>query len=174
MYRSTRNVVKHQLLIASSHKRLRYDLSRLVQLLDPSVTVVGEAATSFDVLVRSVELRPDLVMLDLSLRPGNALDLVTHIHRLSPVTAVVVISIQPDAGYRQAAIEAGALDYVDMLELTTMLPATLDRHAGHREQGQSRTPEQVEDTQPLPQPQSGTAGEYHELLRKLKTMPRPP
>jgi DNA-binding NarL/FixJ family response regulator len=159
MYRSTKNVVKQRVLIASNHKRFRYELSRLVQVLDPGIEVVGEAATSFDALVCSGELRPDLVLLDLSLRPGNGLDLVTHIHRLSPVTAVVVISNQPDADYREAAIEAGALDYVNVLELTTMLPAALEAVNGRinsPENRQTTEPILLEVTPPLP-PAPGNA-----------------
>jgi two-component system response regulator NreC len=167
MYRSTRNVVNQRVLIASNHKRFGSGLSRLVQLLDPRIEVVGEAATSFDVLVCSGELRPDLVLLDLSLRPGNALDLVTHIHRLSPITAVVVISNEPDADYRQAAIDAGALDYVNVLELPTMLPAALERVSGRASSREKKqpTPERVrlEDTSPLPVSPPGNANE-----------PRPP
>jgi YesN/AraC family two-component response regulator len=137
-----------------------------VQLLDSNIEVVGEAATSFDVLVCSGELRPDLVLLDLSLQPGYALDLVTHIQRLSPVTVVVVISNEPDADYRQAAIEAGALDYVNVLELTTMLPAVLElineRTNSHETKQTTTEPVLLEDTQP-PLTQTGMANE-----------PRPP
>ncbi len=166
MYRSTKNVVKQRVLIASNHQRFRYELSRLVQVLDPGIDVVGEATTSFDVLVRSGELRPDLVLLDLSLRPGNGLDLVTHIHRLSPVTAVVVISNEPGADYREAAIEAGALDYVNVLELATVLPAALEvvsERINSPEKGQTSAPVLLEVTPPLSPAPQGDAAE-----------PRPP
>jgi hypothetical protein len=36
-----------------------------------------------------------------------------------------MISNEPDADYREAATTAGALDYVNVLDLTTMLPAAL-------------------------------------------------
>jgi DNA-binding NarL/FixJ family response regulator len=133
-------VVKVQTLVASSHNKFRRDLTRCLQLLDPRIEVVCEAATGFDALVSSNELRPELALLDLNLWPGKALDLVSHIHRLSPDTAVVVIGTESDADYRQAAIDAGALDYVDVLELTTMLPSTLekvDRFIRRREQWRS-------------------------------------
>ena len=160
-------MVTQRMLIASKHKRFRQGLARLVQLLDPGIEAVGEAATSFDVLVCSGELRPDLVLLDLSLRPGNALDLVTHIHRLSPVTAVVVISNEPDADYRQAAVEAGALDYVNVLELSMKLPAVLEqiseRIDSHEKRRTTTEPVLLEDTPPLPLTPPGNVDE-----------PRPP
>ena len=124
-------MIRQRVLIASKHQRFRHEISRLVQVVDPSIEIVGEAATSFDVLVSVGELRPDLVLLDLGLRPGNGLDLVKHIHRLSPATAVVMISNEPDADYQEAAIQAGALDYVNVLDLTTMLPAALALVNGH-------------------------------------------
>lgn len=143
--------MKVQTLVASSHDKFRRDLTRCLQLLDPRIEVVGEASTAFDALVSSNELRPDLALLDLSLWPGNALDLVTHIRRFSPDTAVVVISTESAADYRQAAIDAGALDYVDVLELTTMLPATLERVDGFvrcREQWRSTLDEALADGPP--------------------------
>lgn len=160
-------MVNQRVLIASKHQRFRYEISRLVQVVDASIDIVGEAATSFDVLVNSCELLPDLVLLDLSLRPGNGLDLVKHIHRVSPLTAVVMISIEPDADYREAAIEAGALDYVNVLDLTTMLPAALELVNGRinsTEKAHTVTgPSLTEFTQPLTTTQHGPAAE-----------PRPP
>jgi DNA-binding NarL/FixJ family response regulator len=154
-------VVKQRTLIANNNKRFRHDLSCLVQLLDPRIEVVGEATTSFDVLVCTIELRPDVVLLDLGLRPGNGIELVTHIHRLSPLTAVVVIGNEPDSAYRQASIKAGAIDYVSVLELTTMLPAALElvnERANSHEKARTTTQAAlIEDTQPLPPMQSGIA-----------------
>lgn len=178
MYRSTRDVVKQRIVIASNHKRFRLELSRLVQLLDPSVDVVGEGVTSFGTLVCSAELRPDLVLLDHSLRPGNALDLVAHIHRLSPDTQVMMISNEPDAGYRQAAIEVGALDYLDVLELTTTLPAALqlaNRYAqSPGTSGEMPGPEPHPDTQSLPQLEPETNDEYHGVSHEPQDELLPP
>jgi two-component system response regulator NreC len=160
-------VVKQRALIASNHKRFTRELSRLVQMLDPRNEVVGEAASSFDVLVCCGELRPDLVLLDLSLRPGNALDLVSHIQRMSPLSAVVVISNEPGSDYRDAAIEAGAIDYVNALELPTMLPAVLQRATGRTSLREARQPAlelvRPEEETPLPMTQPDNAHE-----------PRPP
>ena len=143
--------MKVQTLIASSHNNFRRDLTRCLQLLDPRIAVVGEATTAFDALVSSNELRPDLALLDLSLWPGNGLDLVTYIHRLSPDTAVVVVSTESVADYRQAAIDVGALDYVDVLELTIMLPAILERverFVSSREQWRSTSDEALAGSPP--------------------------
>lgn len=141
--------MKVQTLVASSHKKFRRDLTRCLQLLDHRIEVIGEATTAFDALVSSIELRPDLALLDLSLWPGNALDLVTHIHRLSPDTAVVVISTELAADYRQAAIDAGALDYIDVLDLTAILPTVLervDRFVSGREPGRTTSDRALVDS----------------------------
>jgi len=120
-------VAKLKTVVASKHERFKWDLARCVQLLDPCIEVVGAAATSAEVLASITQLGPDLVLLDLNLQPVNALQLIPYIRRRCSGTAVVVISNEPVTDYREAALRAGALGYVDVLELTATLPLILDR-----------------------------------------------
>lgn len=113
-------------LIVSGDRTFRSVLAGHVRLLAPWVGLIGEATTVEDALLVTRDRQPDLVLLDLSLWPGNPLRLVAHIRRQSPA-AVVAIGNQPAAEYRDAAIAAGALDYVDVLELGATLPAVLER-----------------------------------------------
>lgn len=119
-------MTKLRTLIASNDRTFRYLLAGYMQLLDPCIDLVGEATTTAETLVALREQELDLVLLDLSLQPGNPLGLVARIRRLSS-TAVVVIGPQPAAEYREAAIAVGALDYVDVFELGTALPEALRR-----------------------------------------------
>lgn len=128
---SATDVTKLRTLIASNDQTFRHLLAGYMQLLDPCIDLVGEATTTAETLLalgdQGQEL--DLVLLDLSLQPGNPLGLVARIRRMSS-TAVVVIGPQPAAEYREAAIAVGALDYVDVFELSTALPAALGRAPG--------------------------------------------
>lgn len=119
-------MTKLRTLIASNDRTFRYLLAGYMQLLDPCIDLVGEATTTAETLGALRDQEFDLVLLDLSLQPGNPLGLVARIRRLSS-TAVVVIGPQPAAEYREAAIAVGALDYVDVFELSTALPVALGR-----------------------------------------------
>jgi hypothetical protein len=62
----------------------------------------------------------------------NTLELIERIHAQWPATAVVVVGNELASDYRHLALAAGALEYVDVLEITTQLPAAL-RLAKHPE-----------------------------------------
>lgn len=123
---SATNVTKLRTLIASDDRTFRDLLAGYVRLLDPCIDLVGEATTTAEALLAIRDQQLDLILLDLSLQPGNALGLVARMWCLSSA-AIVLIGYQPEAGYRDAAIAAGALDYVNVFELSTALPAALRR-----------------------------------------------
>ncbi|HEU4752150.1 MAG TPA: response regulator [Armatimonadota bacterium] len=162
-------------LVVSQHRTFRRDLARYVESLQPEVAVVGEVVGAYQALDRVEVLQPELVLLDLALRPGSALELAGRIHCQSPATAVVVVGNEPAADYRDAALEAGALDYVDVLELASQLPAALrlvERLSAYREEREA-APEPAAE----PQPQPGEATQRPPLARlrqRLCTVPTGP
>lgn len=112
-------------IVVSHHQRFRQDLAQLVELVDPCIEVIGEVANARETLGQIESLRPDLILLDLGLCRVNTLELIERIHAQWPATAVIVIGNELVTEYRQLALEAGAIEYVDVLEITTQLPAAL-------------------------------------------------
>uniref|UniRef100_A0A7C4AAW8 Response regulator transcription factor n=1 Tax=Fundidesulfovibrio putealis TaxID=270496 RepID=A0A7C4AAW8_9BACT len=78
---------------------------RMMLGANPRIEVVGEAGDGAQALERTAALRPDVLLLDLSL-PGNAS--IADILALNPGTAVVVYTASTDPGKLGAAIAAGA------------------------------------------------------------------
>ncbi|HET7038082.1 MAG TPA: response regulator [Thermomicrobiaceae bacterium] len=142
-------------LVVSQHKIFRHDLARYVQSLQPAVEVIDEVVGACQALDSVATLQPELVLLDLALRPGSALELAGRIRCQSPATAVVVVGNEPAADYRDLALEAGALDYVDVLELGAQLPAALrlverlSTYRAEREEAPPAEPEEAPQTPPL-------------------------
>jgi len=66
-------------------------------------------------------LRPDVVIVDLSLRRGDGLDLVKRLHAQKAPVATLVSSMHDESVYAERALEAGALGYVGKHELPERL-----------------------------------------------------
>jgi DNA-binding NarL/FixJ family response regulator len=88
---------------------------RGLQLLfggDPSLTVCGEAENEHDALEGILALRPDLAVVDLSLKLGDGLALITQLHQLRPALKILVFSMHEQVHFATAAFAAGAHGYV--------------------------------------------------------------
>jgi len=81
------------------------------------LTVLGEAGTSAEGLMRSTELRPDVVLVDVGLPDGDGFALTHKIVALPWQPRVVVISSDADRANAAAALEAGAAGFVAKEEL---------------------------------------------------------
>lgn len=118
-------VVKLGAIVVSHHQKFRRDLAQLVELVDPCIEVISEVSSAQETLSQIEALRPELVLLELGLCRVNTLELIGHIHAAWPSTAIVVVGNELASDYRQLALAAGALEYVDVLDIATQLPAAL-------------------------------------------------
>jgi len=74
------------------------------------IEVVGEAAGVAEALERAGLLRPDVVVLDLTLRDGSGLDAIAELRAAG--ARVVILSMQDEPAYARKAFELGAQGYV--------------------------------------------------------------
>jgi len=86
----------------------------LVSLLSdhPDFTVVGEAGTAREAVAMALELKPDLVLLDLNLPDKSGLDVIKSILSKRPETKIVILTILETEDLLLAAIRDGAIGYV--------------------------------------------------------------
>ena len=84
----------------------------------PDVTVVGEAATAEEALQAAVELRPDVLLLDIDLPGMSGVDLVRELAPRLPTTRIVMLTVSTDRRHLLDAVRHGAAGY-----LTKDLPA---------------------------------------------------
>jgi two-component system response regulator NreC len=98
-------------VIADDHGVVRGGLRLLLHQQD-GVHVIGEADDVPSAL-RFVEARrPDVLVLDLNMPGPSSIEAIPEIKKLSPTTHVVVLTMQNDAAYARAALQAGAEAYV--------------------------------------------------------------
>src|SRR5262245_17103860 len=99
-----------RILIADDHELVRQGMRTILQA-EPDWTICGEATTGREAVSKSLELRPDLVVLDLALPELNGLEVTRQLRRASPV-AILVVTMHDADEMVQAAMAAGANGYV--------------------------------------------------------------
>lgn len=100
-----------RVLIADDHAVLRSGLKLLIST-QADMVVVGEAGDFHGVREKILELRPNVVTLDLSMPGGDAVKVIEDLSREIPETRIVILTMHDDASMFRAAFGAGAAGYV--------------------------------------------------------------
>jgi two-component system, NarL family, response regulator NreC len=98
-------------LIADDHTLFRQGLRSLFAG-EGDIEVVGEAADGEEAVRRAVELRPDVVVMDLMLPGVNGLEATRRIRSRLPEVRVLVLSMYDDEEHVQRLLAAGAAGYM--------------------------------------------------------------
>ena len=99
-----------RILIVDDHPLTRDALAGL--LAQNGFDVVGQAGSGAEAISTAGELRPDLVLRDLSMPDMDGLTALPQIRDASPETEVVVLTASEDEGNLLGAIRAGAAGYL--------------------------------------------------------------
>jgi len=102
---------KHRILIAEDHTILREGLRALLSL-DPGLEVVGEVENGRDAVRVVEQLKPDLVLMDLSMPGTDGLTGIREINRRYPSLKTLALTVHKTEEYIRAALQAGANGYV--------------------------------------------------------------
>ena len=102
---------KLKLLLADDHKLLRSGL-KLLLLGRKDLEVVGEAENGLQTLQLLETLRPDIVLLDLSMPGLNGLDCLREIKSRSVAVKVLILTMHEDENHIRLAMQAGADGYI--------------------------------------------------------------
>ncbi len=116
------------ILIVDDHPVFREGLKNILARAQ-GYKVAGEAEDGRQALELARELKPDLVLLDLSLPDINGVLLIEDIRRLLPDTQVLVVSMHAKIDYLTAAFKAGARGYVVKESAVAKLLQALDHVA---------------------------------------------
>jgi two-component system response regulator NreC len=100
-----------RVLIVDDHAVVRSGL-RLLLDAEPDIEAVGEAPNAERALYEAIELKPDVVLMDLQMPEKGGIEGMPALLQALPTTRVLVLSMQDEPRYVRAAFEAGASGYV--------------------------------------------------------------
>lgn len=102
---------KKKILVVDDHPMFREGIKSIIDR-NPQLEVVGEAGEGKAALKLVEDLRPDMVLLDVSLPDMNGIDLIQDIRKVLPETRILMISMHSKIEYLTSAFQAGATGYV--------------------------------------------------------------
>jgi DNA-binding NarL/FixJ family response regulator len=98
-------------LLADDHSLVRRGFRRILED-DEGLNVVGEASNGVEAIRMSYELKPNVVVMDLSMPELDGVQATKEIVKHLPETAVLVLSMHSDDNYVRNALDAGARGYL--------------------------------------------------------------
>ena len=126
-----------KVLIVDDHILYREGLVSMLASY-PDFSVVGEAGSVREAIDRTIEMKPDLVLMDISLPDGTGLEALRAIVSHRPDTKVVMLTIHETEDLLLTAIRYGAVGY--LVKSITMSKLILSLRAlGRGETALSRT-----------------------------------
>ena len=100
-----------RVLLADDHAVLRAGL-RMLLGAQADIEIVGEAANGVEVSRLAAALRPDVVLLDLSMPGPRSGTVIREVLRACPETRVLILTMHDDTAYMRSALAAGASGYL--------------------------------------------------------------
>lgn len=100
-----------RVILADDHRLVRAGLRALLQSFD-DVDVLAECSDGHETLVQVERLRPDVLLLDISMPGLNGLDVARRVPKTSPATQVLVLSMHAGPEYVVQALRAGVAGYL--------------------------------------------------------------
>jgi DNA-binding NarL/FixJ family response regulator len=100
-----------RVLLADDHALFREGLASIITN-QPDMVVVGEADDGLEALVKAQELKPDLILMDITMPGGDGLEATYKIRTALPDTVIVVLTVHDDEERLFQAIKNGAQGYL--------------------------------------------------------------
>lgn len=98
-------------LLVEDHMIVREGLRRLLEL-ETDLKVIAEAQDGREAIALTVELRPDIVIMDIAMPELNGLEASRQILKFLPDTKIIVLTAHCDGSYLTKAIEVGVMGFI--------------------------------------------------------------
>lgn len=100
-----------RVFLAEDHTLVRQGFRRILED-DPRIAVVGEASTGLSAIEQCRELKPDVIVMDLSMPELGGLEASAEILKTNPDAKILILSMYSNEAYVRKAFEVGAKGYI--------------------------------------------------------------
>ncbi len=117
-----------RVLLADDHEAM---LDRVADLLAGECDVIGTAIDGRQALDAAQNLKPDVLVLDISMPVMNGIETARRLKEAGVKTRIIFLTVHDDPDYAKEALEAGALGYVSKPRIASDLVAAIqEAYAG--------------------------------------------
>lgn len=120
-----------QILIADDHELVRKGL-RTVLENQPGWKVCGEAVNGRQVVDLARRLRPDVIVLDITMPELNGLEATRQIHKALPNAEVLILTMHESGQLVSEVLAAGARGYILKADTSRLLISAIESLAQHK------------------------------------------
>src|SRR6204780_2797477 len=120
-----------RILVADDHDLMRRGIKALLQS-HAGWEVCGEAQTGREAVAKAEELKPDVVILDISMPDLNGVDAAKRIRKSSPDTEVLILSVHYSDQLIRDILEAGVRGYIVKSDSDRDLIIAVETLANHK------------------------------------------
>ena len=115
---------KKTIFLVDDHPLVREWLTNLINQ-QADLAVCGEAETRPQAMQAILRLKPDVAIVDISLKDSSGIELIKDLKQTLPGTAVLVLSMHEESHYAERALRAGARGYIVKRETTRKVIAAI-------------------------------------------------
>lgn len=115
-----------RILLVDDHPLVRERLAEVINR-EADLMVSGEAEDRHQAIAAILARPPDLVIVDLTLKNSDGLELIKDIHSRWPKLRMLVVSMHDESLYAERVIRAGALGYITKQEATRKILLAIRR-----------------------------------------------
>jgi len=108
---------KLRILLVDDHPMVRERLAEVIER-EPDLTICGEAEDRFGALDVIATKRPQLAIIDLTLKDSQGIELIKDVRSRFPETLMLVVSMHDELLHAERVIRAGAKGYITKQEAT--------------------------------------------------------
>jgi len=102
---------KIKILLVDDHKLIRDSWSFILNS-DPRFTVIGETNSGEEAIEIASKKKPDIILMDVNMSPLNGFDATKQIHKISPDSRIIAVSMHTMPAYAKRMLQLGAMGYV--------------------------------------------------------------
>jgi len=123
---------KTRILLVDDHQVVRRGVAGVIGDARPEWEVCGEASTGREAVAAAARLKPDVVVMDISMPDMNGLEATREILKNNPGTEVLILSVHESDQIVHDVLAAGARGYILKQDAGTDLIAALEAVRQHR------------------------------------------